>query len=229
MIERYSLSPDRKRLNVLFTVDDPLTFTKPWSARADYKPDDWFFEENVCAENNRPTGPAYDNSHPHRRESRFLIMTARPPLPPFTPRPPPRKRAWPKTRGTAAIRRAWRSPIPRTAAGAIAANSLKGASAIVEFLNRKWAKELDYRLIKEVWAFHGNRIAVRFQYEWHDADGTLVSQPRQRAMGIRRCGPDAPARSQHQRCADCARPTRKFLWPLGPRPADHPGLTELGL
>jgi hypothetical protein len=59
VVERYSLSPDKKRLNVLFTVDDPLAFTMPWSARADYRLDNWFFEENVCAENNRPTGEAY--------------------------------------------------------------------------------------------------------------------------------------------------------------------------
>jgi hypothetical protein len=59
VVERYSLSPDRKRLNVLVTVDDPGAFTMPWSARADYRPDDWFFEENACAENNRPTGEAY--------------------------------------------------------------------------------------------------------------------------------------------------------------------------
>ena len=59
VVERYSLTPDRKRLNVLLTVDDPVAFAVPWSARADYRPDDWFFEENVCAENNRPTGPAY--------------------------------------------------------------------------------------------------------------------------------------------------------------------------
>jgi hypothetical protein len=60
VIERYSLTPDRKRLNVLVTVDDPGAFTMPWSARADYRPDDWFFEEHACAENNRPTGPGFD-------------------------------------------------------------------------------------------------------------------------------------------------------------------------
>jgi hypothetical protein len=60
IVERYWLAADRKRLNVLFTVDDPGAFTMPWSARADYRPDDWFFEENVCAENNRSTGPAYE-------------------------------------------------------------------------------------------------------------------------------------------------------------------------
>jgi hypothetical protein len=58
-------------------------------------------------------------------------------------------------------------PIPKTAAGETARNFFTGA-AIVEFLTRKWANELDYRLIKELWAFHENRISVRFQYEWRD-------------------------------------------------------------
>ncbi len=77
----------------------------------------------------------------------------RPPLPPFTPRPPRRKPAWPKMRGTAATRTRSRWPIRRTATGATAPSSFSGRAEIVAFLTRKWARELDYRLIKEVWAF----------------------------------------------------------------------------
>ena len=82
------------------------------------------------------------------------------------------------------------------------AEFLQGREAIEAFLTRKWAKELDYRLIKEVWAFRDNRIAVRFAYEWHDDSGQLVSQLRQRELGVRRTGPDAAAHRQHQRPAD---------------------------
>ena len=90
----------------------------------------------------------------------------------LSPERPPRKRpAWPKTPGIRAIPRAWRWPIPRTAAGATAPKFFEGRAAIVAFLTRKWAKEHDYRLIKDLWAFDGNRIAVRFQYEWHDDAG----------------------------------------------------------
>ena len=68
------------------------------------------------------------------------------------------------------------------------AEFLSGREAIVQFLTRKWNKELDYRLIKELWAFHGNRIAVRFAYEWHDDSGQLVPLLRQRELGVRRAG-----------------------------------------
>ena len=109
------------------------------------------------------------------------------------------------------------------------AEFLTGRPAIVAFLERKWERELDYRLIKEVWAFTNNRIAVRFQYEWHDDAGHWFRSHgneqwefdehglmRRREASIN----DVPIRE-----AD-----RKFLWPApGPRPADHPGLTALGL
>ncbi len=71
VVERYTLVPDRTRLNVLFTVDDPGAFTMKWSGRADYRPDDWFFEENVCAENNRPTGAGFDIPMPIAASSDF--------------------------------------------------------------------------------------------------------------------------------------------------------------
>ncbi len=105
---------------------------------------------------------------------------------------------------------------------------LKGRAAIVEFLKRKWAKELDYRLIKEVWAFHGDHIAARFQYEYHDAGGNWF-----RAYGNEQWEFDATGLMRRREASINDVPIkeseRKFLWPLGPRPADHPGLTELGM
>jgi hypothetical protein len=104
---------------------------------------------------------------------------------------------------------------------------LSGREAIKQFLVRKWNRELDYRLIKELWAFHGNRIAVRFAYEWHDDAGNWFRSygnenwefdeqgfMRRRIASIN----DLPIQASD----------RKFLWPLGRRPDDHPSLSELG-
>ena len=103
-----------------------------------------------------------------------------------------------------------------------------GRAAIVAFLKRKWEKERDYRLIKELWAFHGNRIAVRFVYEWHDAAGSWF-----RSHGNEQWEFDEQGLMRRREASindvPIAAADRKFLWPLGPRPADHPGLTELGL
>jgi nuclear transport factor 2 (NTF2) superfamily protein len=103
-----------------------------------------------------------------------------------------------------------------------------GRPAIVAFLERKWAKELEYRLIKEVWAFTTNRIAVRFQYEWRNAadhwfraHGNEQWEFDERGLMRRR---EASINDVPITASD-----RKFLWPQGPRPADAPGLTELGL
>jgi len=105
---------------------------------------------------------------------------------------------------------------------------LKGRPAIVEFLTRKWAKEQDYRLIKEVWAFHGNRIAARFAYEFHDATGNWF-----RAHGNEQWEFDEAGLMRRREASINDVPIkeseRKFRWPSGPRPADHPGLTELGM
>ena len=104
----------------------------------------------------------------------------------------------------------------------------KGREQIVEFLTRKWARELDYRLIKEIWAFEGNRIAVRFAYEWHDDDGNWTRSygnenwqfDEHGLMELRYASiNDLPIKSSE----------RKFFWPLGRRPDDHAGLSELGL
>ncbi len=105
---------------------------------------------------------------------------------------------------------------------------LKGRAAIVAFLTRKWASELDYRLIKEVWAFHGNRIAARFAYEYHDAAGNWF-----RAHGNEQWEFDEAGLMRRREASINDVPIeeseRKFRWPSGPRPADHPGLTELGM
>ncbi|MGA1283411.1 MAG: DUF1348 family protein [Prochlorothrix sp.] len=108
------------------------------------------------------------------------------------------------------------------------AEFITGRGEIVAFLQRKWIKELDYRLIKELWATAGNRIAVRFAYEWHDDAGswfraygnenwefTDTGLMKRRLASIN----DLPIKETD----------RKFHWPLGPRPADHPGLSDLGL
>lgn len=131
---------------------------------------------------------------------------------------------------------AWNTRNPEKVAGAYTVGSvwrnrsefLSGREAIIQFLTRKWAKELNYRLIKELWAFHENRIAVRFAYEWHDDSGNWFRsygnenwEFDENGFMARRLASinDLPIRE-----AD-----RKYHWPLGRRPDDHPGLSELGL
>ena len=105
---------------------------------------------------------------------------------------------------------------------------IRGRGEIVAFLERKWAKELEYRLIKEVWAWHDNRIAVRFQYEWHDDSGDWF-----RAYGNENWEFDERGLMRRREASINDIPIqpsdRLFLWPQGPRPDDHPGLSELGL
>jgi hypothetical protein len=104
----------------------------------------------------------------------------------------------------------------------------KGRNEIVAFLTAKWARELDYRLIKEIWAFTDNHIAVRFAYEWHDATGQWF-----RSYGNENWEFDAHGFMQKRFASinDLAisDSDRKYHWPLGRRPDDHPGLSELGL
>jgi uncharacterized protein len=156
-------------------------------------------------------------------------MTARPPLPPFT-----RETAIRKVR---LAEDAWNTRDPERVAAAYTADSVwrnraeffRGHAEILAFLCRKWARELDYRLIKELWAFTGDRIAVRFQYEWHDDSGNWYrshgnEQWEFDAAGLMRRR-EASINDVPMRAAD-----RKFLWDApGPRPDSHPGLTELGL
>jgi nuclear transport factor 2 (NTF2) superfamily protein len=103
-----------------------------------------------------------------------------------------------------------------------------GRPEIVTFLQRKWARELDYRLIKELWAFTDNRIAVRFAYEWHDDSGNWF-----RSYGNENWEFDENGLMAFRHASINDKPIREedrlYRWPLGRRPDDHPGLTELGL
>lgn len=155
-------------------------------------------------------------------------MTVRPPVPPFT-----RESAIEKVR---LAEDGWNSRAPEKVALAYTEESrwrnraewVTGREEIVAFLARKWAKELDYRLIKELWAFEDNRIAVRFAYEWHDDSGNWYRSygnenwefDASGLMSVRHASiNDVPIRE-----AD-----RKYHWPLGRRPDGHPGLGDLGL
>jgi uncharacterized protein len=108
------------------------------------------------------------------------------------------------------------------------AEFVSGREEIAQFLRRKWAKELDYRLIKEVWAFTDSRIAVRFAYEWHDDSGQWF-----RAYGNENWEFAANGLMQWRIASINDLPIgeadRKYHWPLGRRPDDHPGLSDLGL
>jgi nuclear transport factor 2 (NTF2) superfamily protein len=108
------------------------------------------------------------------------------------------------------------------------AEFVNGRQEIVAFLVRKWAKELDYRLIKELWAFTNDRIAVRFAYEWHDDSGIWF-----RSYGNENWEFDETGLMRVRLACINDRPIseaeRKYHWSLGPRPDDHPGLSDLGL
>jgi len=155
-------------------------------------------------------------------------MSTRPPLPPFTP-----DTAAEKARKA---EDAWNTRDPARVASAYTEDSrwrnradfFTGRAAIEAFLTRKWAQELEYRLIKEVWAFHGDRIAVRFAYEWHDAAGAWF-----RSHGNEQWEFDAAGLMRRREASINDVPInaadRLFHWPLGPRPQEHPGLTALGL
>jgi nuclear transport factor 2 (NTF2) superfamily protein len=131
---------------------------------------------------------------------------------------------------------AWNSRDPEKVSLAYTPNSvwrnrgefLAGREAIVTFLTRKWAKELDYRLIKEVWAHEGSRIAVRFAYEWRDDSGNWF-----RSYGNENWEFDDAGLMARRIASINDRPIsdgeRKFHWPLGRRPDDHPSLSDLDL
>ncbi|MGW8429880.1 nuclear transport factor 2 family protein [Curtobacterium citreum] len=154
---------------------------------------------------------------------------SRPPLPPFT-----RESAVVKTR---AAEDAWNTRDPERISLAYSQDSwwrnrstfVQGRDEIIAFLTGKWDRELDYRLIKELWAVTENVIAVRFAYEYHDADGQWF-----RAYGNENWEFDEEGLMTHRHASinDVAidESERKFFWDApGPRPADHPGLSELGL
>jgi nuclear transport factor 2 (NTF2) superfamily protein len=155
-------------------------------------------------------------------------VTVRPPLPPFT-----HETATQKVR---LAEDAWNSRDPHKVALAYSLDShwrnrvefVNGREEIVAFLTRKWTRELDYRLIKELWAFDGDRIAVRFAYEWHDDSGNWYRsygnenwEFNEDGLMSRRfaCINDLPIKESE----------RKYQWPLGRRPDSMAGLSELGL
>jgi nuclear transport factor 2 (NTF2) superfamily protein len=131
---------------------------------------------------------------------------------------------------------AWNTRDPARVALAYTENSrwrnraefLQGRPAIEAFLTRKWNRELDYRLIKEVWAFHDNHIAVRFAYEWRDDSGSWF-----RSYGNENWEFDADGLMQVRLASindlPIREPDRLYHWPLGRRPDDHPSLSDLGL
>ena len=155
-------------------------------------------------------------------------MTVRPPVPPFTLATAIQKirlaeDGW-NTRDPAKVSLAysedsrWRNR----------AEFITGRDEISAFLTRKWSRELDYRLIKELWAFDGNRIAVRFAYEWHDDSGHWF-----RSYGNENWEFDDDGLMRVRLASINDLPIdeseRKYHWPLGRRPDDHPGLSDLGL
>lgn len=154
-------------------------------------------------------------------------MSIKPPLPPFT-----RESAIEKVR---LAEDAWNSRDPERVSQVYSLDThwrnrsefVDGRAAVVAFLQRKWAKELEYRLIKELWAFDGARIAVRFAYEWRDDSGNWYRsfgnenwEFNQEGLMINRhaCINDMPIREQD----------RRFHWPLGRRPDDVPSLSDFG-
>jgi nuclear transport factor 2 (NTF2) superfamily protein len=152
----------------------------------------------------------------------------RPPLPPFD-----REAAVKKVR---LAEDAWNTRDPEKVAGAYTEDSrwrnrsefLNGRAEIVAFLTRKWARELEYRLIKELWAFGDDRIAVRFAYEWHDDSGNWF-----RSYGNENWEFDENGlmRRRYASINDLAitEADRLYRWPQGRRPDDHPSLSDLGL
>jgi len=155
-------------------------------------------------------------------------METRPPLPPFDAE-------------TAALKvrlaeDGWNTRDPKRVALAYSedtrwrnrAEFVNGRADVEAFLQRKWVRELDYRLIKELWAYTGNRIAVRFAYEWHDDSGNW-----HRSYGNENWEFNEAGLMTHRHASINDLPIReserKYHWPLGRRPDDHPGLTDLGL
>jgi nuclear transport factor 2 (NTF2) superfamily protein len=157
------------------------------------------------------------------------MTESRPPLPPFTAETAAQK--------VRAAEDGWNACNPQRVSLAYTPDSqwrnrsefIQGRDAIVAFLARKWARELDYRLIKELWAFTDDRIAVRFAYEWHDDSGNWF-----RSYGNENWEFDANGLMRRRLASindlPIAPSDRKYHWDRsGPRPADHPGLSDLGL
>ena len=155
-------------------------------------------------------------------------MAGRPPYPPFT-----RETAIQKVR---MAEDAWNTRDPERVALAYTVDTQwrnraefpSGREQVIQFLRRKWDRELDYRLVKELWAFEGDRIAVRFAYEWHDDAGNWF-----RSYGNENWEFDGEGLMRRRFASINDLPIveadRRYRWPQGPRPADHPGLSDLGL
>lgn len=156
-------------------------------------------------------------------------MHERPPLPPFTT-------AEDAERKVRLAEDAWNSRDPEFVATAYTEDSawrnrtefLTGREAITAFLARKWAAERQYRLVKELWGYHGNRMAVRFAYEWHNVGGEWF---RSYGNELWEFDEHGLMRRRVASINDLAivASERRFHWPIGPRPSDHPGLTDLNL
>ena len=156
------------------------------------------------------------------------MTNTRPPLPPFTA-----ETAVQKVR---LAEDAWNNRDPQTVSLAYTSDSkwrnraefVSGRAEIIQFLQHKWARELDYRLIKELWAFKGNRIAVRFAYEWHDDTSNWF-----RSYGNENWEFDDSGLMRLRIASindlPISESQRLYHWPLGRRPDGHQGLTELGL
>lgn len=168
------------------------------------------------------------NRHTPVLVSKPQAADSRPPLPPFT-----YETAIQKVR---LAEDSWNTRDPEKVAGGYSLDSkwrnrsefVNGRQDIITFLKRKWVKELEYRLIKELWAFGGNRIAVRFAYEWHDDSGNWFRSYGNEnweydEFGLNRtrfaCINDLPIKESE----------RKYHWPQGRRPDNHPSLSDLGL
>jgi nuclear transport factor 2 (NTF2) superfamily protein len=157
-----------------------------------------------------------------------LSPSERPPVPPFTAHSAAEK--------VRLAENAWNTRDPEKVALAYTedtrwrnrAEFLRGRDQVIAFLTRKWERELDYRLIKELWCFTENRIAVRFKYEWRDDAGNWY-----RAQGNELWHFDPHGLMQRREASindlPIAEADRKFLWPQGPRPIEFPDLTELGM
>jgi len=167
-------------------------------------------------------------THDKRAPTMTTAAESRPPFPPFDEDSAKKK-----------VRMAedgWNGKDPQKVAMAYTPDSvwrnraefISGRDEIVEFLTRKWNRELEYRLIKELWAFHENRIAVRFAYEWCDDSGNWY-----RSYGNENWEFSEHGLMQRRIASINDQPIdeseRKFRWPLGRRPDEHPGLSDLGL
>jgi len=188
----------------------------------------WWRRSTAAGDPRISRNPIAPRSSTPEKEDSMEAKQVRPPLPPFD-----RDSAIQKVR---LAEDAWNTRDPERVSLAYTVDSvwrnraefITGREAIVQFLRRKWARELDYRLIKELWAVSSDRIAVRFAYEWHDDSGHWF-----RSYGNENWEFDGDGlmRRRYASINDLpiSETERKYFWPLGRRPDDHRGLSDLGL